>query len=148
MVMVMVMVMEMDWVEKEAQVANGILIVDDDPGTLTLVSVMLERGGFNVYKAKDAFEALDLLESITPELFVVDVMMPGMDGIELCARIRERPETHHTPVIMLTAHGNPELSQSAEAAGANAYLTKPILWHDMVSKVKSMLQRSTYVSAG
>src|SRR5574341_2133992 len=65
-----------------------IMVVDDELGALTLIGIMLERGGFEVLKARNAFEALDILKNQTPDLIILDVMMPGMDGIELCRRIR------------------------------------------------------------
>ncbi|NDJ62407.1 MAG: response regulator, partial [Chloroflexi bacterium] len=67
-----------------------ILVVDDEIGALTLIGIMLERGGFGVLKARDARSALSVLEDNAPDLIILDVMMPGMDGIELCGKIRQR----------------------------------------------------------
>ncbi len=116
-----------------------ILVVDDEIGALTLIGIMLERGGFDVLKARDARAALDMLEDKTPDLIILDVMMPGMNGIELCQTIRQRESTAKTPVLILSARGDAESIIRGIEAGANDYLPKPILHHDLVSKVRSML---------
>ncbi len=116
-----------------------ILVVDDEIGALTLIGIMLERGGFDVLKARDAQSALDILEDSVPDLIILDVMMPGMNGIELCEEIRKREPTSKTPVLILSARGDAESIIKGIEAGANDYLPKPILHHDLVSKVRSML---------
>ncbi len=116
-----------------------ILVVDDEIGALTLIGIMLERGGFGVLKAKDARSALVTLDQSTPDLIILDVMMPGMNGIDLCRVIRERDDTDHTPVLILSARGDAESIMRGIEAGANDYLPKPILHHDLVAKVRSML---------
>ena len=116
-----------------------ILVVDDEIGALTLIGIMLERGGFDVLKARDARAALDILEDTIPDLIILDVMMPGMNGIDLCQTIRQREVTSKTPVLILSARGDAESIIRGIEAGANDYLPKPILHHDLVSKVRSML---------
>lgn len=119
-----------------------ILVVDDEIGALTLIGIMLERGGFGVSKARDAKAALEMLDDITPDLIILDVMMPGMNGIDLCRLMREREATRRTPVLILSARGDSESVIQGIEAGANDYLPKPILHHDLVSKVKLMLGQS------
>ncbi|MDX2163146.1 MAG: response regulator [bacterium] len=116
-----------------------ILVVDDEIGALTLIGIMLERGGFNVLKARDANAALSVLDEYTPDLIILDVMMPGMDGIELCGVIRQRDAQRKTPILILSARGDAESIIRGIESGANDYLPKPILHHDLVSKVRSML---------
>lgn len=116
-----------------------ILVVDDEIGALTLIGIMLERGGFDVLKARDARAALDILDDTLPDLIILDVMMPGMNGIDLCQAIRKREGTTKTPVLILSARGDAESIIHGIEAGANDYLPKPILHHDLVSKVRSML---------
>jgi len=116
-----------------------ILVVDDEIGALTLIGIMLERGGFEVLKAKDADQALAVLELETPDLIILDVMMPGMDGIELCRVLRQRPNTGELPILILSARGDAKSVMSGMDAGASDYLPKPILHHDLVSKVRRML---------
>ena len=102
-----------------------ILVVDDEIGALTLIGIMLERGGFGVLN--------------TPDMIILDVMMPGMDGIELCRVIRDRNDTTRTPILILSARGDAESIMRGIEAGANDYLPKPILHHDLVAKVRTML---------
>jgi DNA-binding response OmpR family regulator len=120
-----------------------ILVVDDEIGALTLIGIMLERGGFSVLKAKDAQAALAELDKETPDLIILDVMMPGMNGIELCKVIRSRTETSMIPVLILSARGDAESVMRGMDAGANDYLPKPILHHDLVDKVRKMLDMNT-----
>lgn len=116
-----------------------ILVVDDEAGARTLIAIMLERGGFGVLKADGAREALDVLDQHDPDLIILDVMMPGMDGIELCQTIRAREATGKTPVLILSARGDAQSIIRGIEAGANDYLQKPILHNDLVAKVRSML---------
>ena len=120
-----------------------ILVVDDEIGALTLIGIMLERGGFSVIKAKDANAALAELDKETPDLIILDVMMPGMNGIELCRVVRGRTETGDIPVLILSARGDAESVMRGMDAGANDYLPKPILHHDLVDKVRKMLDMNT-----
>lgn len=116
-----------------------ILVVDDEVGALTLIGIMLERGGFEVLKARDAYAALEVLETHTPDLIILDVMMPGMNGIELCRRVREMPATAEIPIVMLSARGDPASVDAGLEAGADDYLQKPILHHDLLTKIRKML---------
>lgn len=116
-----------------------ILVVDDEIGALTLIGIMLERGGFEVLKAKDANQCLSVLELETPDLIILDVMMPGMDGIELCRVLRDRVDTAVLPILILSARGDAKSVMSGMDAGATDYLPKPILHHDLVAKVRRML---------
>lgn len=118
---------------------KNILVVDDEIGALTLIGIMLERGGFTVVKAKDADTALAALDQSTPDMIILDVMMPGMDGIELCDVIRHRNDTSQTPVLILSARGDADSVMRGMEAGADDYLPKPILHHDLVAKVRTML---------
>ena len=119
--------------------ARQVLVVDDEIGALTLIGIMLERGGFEVLKARDAYIALDILNEQIPDLIILDVMMPGMDGIELCRHIRDANKTAPIPVLILSARGDAETVERGIEAGANDYLSKPILHHDLVTKVRRML---------
>lgn len=121
---------------------KNILVVDDEIGALTLIGIMLERGGFNVLKAKDADAALAVLDQNAPDMIILDVMMPGMDGIELCDVIRHRDDTAQTPVLILSARGDADSVMRGMEAGADDYLPKPILHHDLVAKVRTMLSNN------
>lgn len=118
---------------------HRVMVVDDEVGALTLIGIMLERGGFEVMKAHDAYDALNQLQHKIPDLLILDVMMPGMDGIELCRHIRAAPATKDTPILILSARGDPESVEQGMNAGADDYLSKPILHHDLITKVREML---------
>ena len=120
-----------------------ILVVDDEIGALTLIGIMLDRGGFEVLKAREANQALETLDKDTPDLIILDVMMPGIDGIELCKMIRARKPTTETPILILSARGDAESVMRGMDAGATDYLPKPILHHDLVAKVRNMLDMNT-----
>ena len=122
-----------------------ILIVDDEIGARTLIGIMLDRGGFEVLKASDASEALTMLDEATPDLIILDVMMPGMDGIDLCKALRERGSTANLPILILSARGDSESVMRGMDAGATDYLPKPILHHDLVAKVRRLLDMNTVV---
>lgn len=115
-----------------------ILVVDDEIGALTLISLVLEsRGGFSVIKAHNAASALEVLKNTTPDLIIADIMMPGIDGIELCRRVKTEPETKKIPVILLTARADQK--EQGFAAGAEAYLLKPILYNNLVQAATKIL---------
>jgi DNA-binding response OmpR family regulator len=120
-----------------------ILVVDDEIGARTLIGIMLDRGGFEVLKASDANQALATLDQETPDLIILDVMMPGMDGIELCRTIRNREITATTPILILSTRGDAESVMKGMDAGASDYLPKPILHHDLVAKVRHLLDMNT-----
>ncbi len=128
--------------EYKTPMPKQVMVVDDETGALTLIGIMLERGGFEVLKARDAYTALDLLKEQTPDLIILDVMMPGMNGIELCRRIRATPQTSEVPVLILSARGDQESIEEGLDAGANDYLSKPILHHDLITKLRDMLNNS------
>jgi DNA-binding response OmpR family regulator len=116
-----------------------IMVVDDDVELLTLIGIILERGGFSVLRAEGALAALDMLKESTPDLFILDLMLPDVDGFELCRRIRTYPQTAQTPVLILSARNDFESIQGGLEAGANGYLSKPVRRHDLMAQVYSML---------
>jgi len=120
-----------------------VLVVDDEVGALTLIGIMLDRGGFQVVKAQNATQALAVLDKEPPDLIILDVMMPGMNGVDLCRTIRGRSEGGNLPILILSARGDAETVMQSMDAGATDYLPKPILHHDLVSKVRSMLEASS-----
>lgn len=103
------------------------MIVDDDQAIRQLMGIMLLKAGHNVIYAEDGEEALTLIQHSHPDLIIADVMMPGISGIELCERIRQRTETAHMPVLLLSARSDEATIQAGMQAGADAYLTKPLI---------------------
>ena len=116
-----------------------IMVVDDDFGMLRLLDKILQRSEFAVLKADHAHAALEMLEQTTPDLFILDVMMPGMNGFECCRQIRARPQTAQTPVIFLSVLTDPVSVQDGLEAGADKYLTKPFLPDALVTEVRESL---------
>ena len=119
-----------------------ILIVDDDLESLRLISLMLQRRGYEVTAAQSGEQALSKIENENPNLIILDVMMPGMDGYEVCRHLRADPQTSHLPVIMFTAKTLVGDKVAGFQAGADDYVTKPIHPAELVSHVESLLQRS------
>jgi two-component system alkaline phosphatase synthesis response regulator PhoP len=118
-----------------------ILLVDDEPDILEIIGVNLESEGYQVFKAKDGYEAVKKAEKIQPHLIIMDVMMPNMDGIEACERIRKNENLQKTVIMFLSARGEDFSYVAAFDAGADDYVTKPIKPKVLVSKVKGLLRR-------
>ena len=102
-----------------------ILIADDEPNQLELLAFNLTQEGFIVHRAHDGKDALEKIEEINPDLAILDWMMPVYSGIDLCRKLRERPETRGLPVIMLSARGEESDRTLGLDTGADDYLTKP-----------------------
>jgi DNA-binding response OmpR family regulator len=119
---------------------HTILVVDDEPGAVTLLEIMLTRGGFAVLKAEDAQSALKTLQTHTPDLILLDVTLPDQSGVEVCRRIREQPALRETPVLILSGHSDGETISNGLNAGANDFLTKPIYHADLVAKIRRNLK--------
>lgn len=104
---------------------NKILIVEDEESLLRLESILLTSKGYDVIGAMTGQQALDAIVSDRPDLVLLDIMLPELDGFEVCSRIKSNPETKHIPVIMVTAKKTGEDMARGEAAGADWYITKP-----------------------
>ena len=103
-----------------------LLIVDDNPTNLKLARVLLSGEGYEVRTANDAEEALQLLESFHPRLILMDIQLPGMDGLELTRRLKADPARRHIVVVALTAYAMKGDDLKAAAAGCDGYITKPV----------------------
>jgi DNA-binding response OmpR family regulator len=115
-----------------------ILVVDDDPAIRKFVQVNLEARGYLVLQAGDGEEAIRIAEKDRPDLLILDIVMPEMDGFEVCSRIRE---WSGAPIIMLSAREGENDKEKCEACGANDYLTKPFVLRELLSLVKSLLKQ-------
>ncbi len=120
-------------------VAYSVLVVDDEQMTRDLLRLMLRPAGFEVMEAEDGFDALDKLTTQTPDVVVLDVMMPNMDGIATCQEIRRNPRTADLPVIMLSAKTHGTAVDEGLAAGANQYLTKPIARKKLIEVINQLV---------
>lgn len=122
--------------------AEKILIVDDDIDSLKLIGLMLQRQGYEISAANAGSQALTKAVSEAPDLIILDVMMPDMDGYEVCRRLRADPQTQHIPIIMFTAKTLVDDKVAGFEAGADDYLTKPTHPAELASRVKAILARS------
>ncbi|GAL67750.1 response regulator transcription factor [Jejuia pallidilutea] len=118
-----------------------ILLVDDEPDILEIVGYNLSNEGYQVITAENGFEAVKKAKKELPQLIILDVMMPEMDGIEACERIRKQPELKDVVITFLTARGEDYSQVAGFDAGADDYITKPIKPKVLVSKVKALLRR-------
>src|SRR6185503_13432009 len=118
-----------------------ILVVDDDPDIARFVEINMRLEGFDVRIARDGEEALAAVSDAMPDLVLLDVMMPRIDGVEVCRRLRADPATAHLPVIMLTAKSLSADKVVGLTAGADDYLIKPFDTLELVARVRSTLRR-------
>jgi DNA-binding response OmpR family regulator len=116
-----------------------ILIADDEPNIVTAVEFLLQRNGYEVHVARNGEEALKLVEDCNPDLVLLDVMMPGRSGYEVCKRIRERADWRHIKIIMLSAKGRDAEVNKGLAIGADLYITKPFSTQELVAKINGLL---------
>jgi two-component system alkaline phosphatase synthesis response regulator PhoP len=120
--------------------ARKILIAEDEPSIVLSLEFLLKEAGHEVLIARDGGEALRLLGSERPDLVVLDVMLPSVNGFEVCRRLRESADTKHIRVLMLTARGRETEVEKGMAAGADAYMTKPFATRELVNTVGRLLE--------
>ncbi|MFT7072267.1 response regulator transcription factor [Patiriisocius sp. Uisw_017] len=118
-----------------------ILLVDDEPDILEIIGYNLSSEGYNVVTADNGIKAIDKAKKAKPQLIILDVMMPEMDGIEACEKLRAVPELSETVIAFLTARGEDYSQVAGFEAGADDYITKPIKPKVLLSKVKALLRR-------
>ncbi len=118
-----------------------ILIVDDDVDALRLVGMMLEREGYQILAAASGQQAIDKAIGEKPDLIILDVMMPGIDGYQVAVQLRKHPETQTIPILMFTAKSTVSDKVAGFQAGADDYLTKPIHRAELVTRIRALLQR-------
>ncbi|MCT4698438.1 response regulator transcription factor [Tenacibaculum haliotis] len=118
-----------------------ILLVDDEPDILEIVGYNLKSEGYQVFTANNGAEAVKLAKKVTPHLILLDIMMPQMDGIEACQKIRDIKALENVIISFLTARGEDYSQMAGFDAGADDYITKPVKPKVLVSKVKSLLRR-------
>jgi two-component system alkaline phosphatase synthesis response regulator PhoP len=125
-----------------------IMIVDDDAQVLDMVELVLKREGYHVLRAFSAQDALETVETETPDLFVIDAMMPEMDGLTLCRKLRAQARTANTPIIFLTGTNSPHSVVDALNSGGDDYIRKPFVPRELAARVRAHIRRSVFYTEG
>ena len=129
-------------------VAERILVVEDEEDILELVRYNLAKEGYKVSGVTSGEQALQALESKQPDLLLLDLMLPGVDGLEVCKRIKSDPQTGHIPIVMLTAKGEEADVVTGLELGADDYITKPFSVRVLIARVRAVLRRHAREPAG
>jgi DNA-binding response OmpR family regulator len=119
--------------------AKRILLIEDDPSVLRAISYMLEKEGYDVLTAMNGLVGLRKAKEENPDLLVLDVMLPGIDGFEVCHRLRAESQTAQLPILMLSAKGQAADKATGLQVGADEYLTKPVERSVLLSKIEALL---------
>jgi len=122
--------------------SRTILVADDDKDIIDLVEFNLTREGFTVLAAEDGWKALETVRKKQPDVVILDWMMPEVDGLEVCRRLKQDPDTERIPIIMLTAKSDTLDKVLGLEMGADDYLTKPFHVRELVARVRALLRRS------
>ncbi|MBW1820138.1 MAG: response regulator [Deltaproteobacteria bacterium] len=117
-----------------------ILIVDDEPRIIVPVQFMMEQNGYDVMIAFSGEEAMEIIDENKIDLILLDIMLPVIDGFEVCQRVRENPQWYKIKIILLTALDSDANVKKGLSLGANAYITKPFSNVEIVDKVKELLE--------
>ena len=119
--------------------SKRVLIVDDEPNIVISLEFLMEQAGYTVGIARTGDEALVQMADFEPDLVLLDVMLPGINGFEICQRVRQTPNWAHVKIIMLTAKGREVEVTKGMALGANAYITKPFSTKDLIIEIQRQL---------
>jgi two-component system phosphate regulon response regulator PhoB len=119
-----------------------ILIVEDEPALRRFMTQLLMREGYDVDVAEDGFQALSLVEEKTPDLVLLDLMLPGMDGFDVCRRLRARKETAQVPIVVVTARGTQDSQERSFEAGANDFILKPYDPRELIALVEQRIREN------
>jgi two-component system alkaline phosphatase synthesis response regulator PhoP len=120
-------------------ISKRILIVEDDPSVLRATSYILEKEGYEVISAQNGLEGLKKARESNPDLLLLDVMLPGIDGFEICHSLRGEPKTADLPILMFSAKGQESDKATGLKVGADEYITKPVDREVLLSKVAAWL---------
>jgi CheY-like chemotaxis protein len=126
-----------------------VLLVDDTETVLLFEKILFRGFGFEVSMARNGLQALEAVKESEPDLIILDIMMPELNGIETCQRLKSDPNTQHVPIFMMTTRGEENMVEEAYAAGCDEYLTKPIDKFELLAKLgklkKQQREEATYV---
>jgi DNA-binding response OmpR family regulator len=130
--------------QQEAILARKILVVDDEAVLVETIAYNLEQAGYRVVTASDGNSALEAARSECPDLILLDIMLPGMDGLEVCRQLRRESSTATTPIVMLTAKSDEIDKVVGLEVGADDYVTKPFGRRELLARVRALLRRADY----
>jgi DNA-binding response OmpR family regulator len=120
--------------------SKKVLIVDDEPGIIVALQFLMEQNGYATMVAFSGEEAMEAVAKHHPDLMLLDIMLPVVDGFEVCQRVRENPNWNNIRIVLVTALGNEANVTKGMDLGADAYVTKPFSNADLVAKVKELLE--------
>ena len=120
--------------------SKKVLIVDDEPGIIVALQFLMEQNGYATMVAFSGEEAMEAVAQHHPDLMLLDIMLPVVDGFEVCQRVRENPDWNDIRIVLVTALGNEANVTKGLDLGADAYVTKPFSNADLVAKVKELLE--------
>ena len=123
-----------------------ILVVDDDPDIVEIISYNLKKENYKVFSCYNGTDSIKIAEEEKPDLIILDVMMPGMDGIQVCEKLRSKNEFNNTIIMFLSARGEDFTHIAAYDAGADDFVNKPLKPRLLISKVRSLLRRTTKIN--
>ena len=119
--------------------SQSVLVVEDDDSIVEALSFLMEKAGFDVRIARTGTQAIEMVAEATPELMLLDIMMPGCDGFEVTRAVRENPKCGDVKILMLTAKNRPIDEQKAYDLGVDIFMTKPFSTRDVVERAKQLL---------
>jgi len=125
--------------EMSPRMTKTILVADDEPNIVVALEYLLTRSGYQVHIARNGDEALRLVETLVPDLVLLDIMMPLRSGYDVCKRIREQANLKHVKIVMLSAKGRDAEVNKGLAAGADLYVTKPFSTRELVANINGLL---------
>lgn len=125
-----------------------IMIVDDDAQVLDMVELVLKREGYRVLRAHSAYSAFDVLQNTIPDLFVIDAMLPEIDGLAVCRKLRTLPHTSNTPIIIMTGENSSYGVVEALNSGSDDYIRKPFAPRELAARVRAHIRRSVHYVDG
>lgn len=118
-----------------------VLVIDDQENIIEFIKLGLKYEGFHVESAADGLQGLATAQRVNPDLIILDLMLPGIDGLEVCRRLRNNPTTQDIPILMLTAKDDVRDRITGLDAGADDYLTKPFSFEELVARIRAILRR-------
>ncbi len=126
--------------ENSPSTKKKILVVDDDPSVLSFLSFSLQGEGFEVLQAKDAEASLKILKTTIPDLILLDIMMPKMDGFAMCKDLRTDPRFNAVPILFITAYADPSSLKKTTESGGQGLIEKPIMFDELLLQVLDALE--------